>query len=81
MSIFVELHLRRCIDVNGGLQFEVLLTNDDGEEDDNGDQNDQDEDDDESAQRILNLIRCKCYSLPPTEKRSDFTKPVPEQDY
>ncbi|KAI8675373.1 hypothetical protein NCS57_00438400 [Fusarium keratoplasticum] len=46
-------------DANGGLQFEVLLTNDDGEEDNNEDQNDQDEDDDESAQRILNLIRCK----------------------
>ena len=58
MREFVELHLR-SVDANGGLQFEVLLTNDDGEEDNNEDQNDQDEDDDESAQRILNLIRCK----------------------
>lgn len=58
MREFVELHLR-SVDANSGLPFEVLLDNDDGEEDDNEDQNDQEADDDESAQRILDLIRCK----------------------
>ncbi|KAM0417361.1 hypothetical protein ACHAPT_012595 [Fusarium lateritium] len=52
-------------DANGGFQFEVLLTNEDGEADDNGDQNgqDQDEDDDETGARTGLLTRGQLVAL------------------